>query len=82
MTHKLLTAEELEAITGKKRYSTQVAWFKQNFAVEPVCRPDGSILMTQAAFEALLLKRMGVASSETANHQGERPPVYPLFGKR
>lgn len=75
----MLSNEDLEAITGKKRYSAQASWFKESFAIDPVCRPDGSIMLTPAAFEALLLKRMGVEVGTSASGPDVLPPVYPLF---
>jgi hypothetical protein len=54
MTFKLLSAEDLESITGAKRYSVQVMWFEEQFRVRVVCRADGSIVLTQEVFEALL----------------------------
>jgi hypothetical protein len=77
VTHELLNAEELQAITGKKRYSTQVAWFKENFGVDPVRRADGSIVLTKAAFELLLAKRMGVAPRSDTTALDERPAIRP-----
>ncbi|MFM0501861.1 DUF4224 domain-containing protein [Paraburkholderia caffeinilytica] len=81
MSFEILSAEQLVQITGKKRKSAQVTWFQKNFGLEPVLRADGSILMTQATFEALLLKRMGLVnvpkSAETP-----RPQLQSPFKKR
>ena len=54
MTFKLLSHEDLESITGATRYSVQVMWFEEQFRVRVVCRADGSIVLTQEVFEALL----------------------------
>ncbi|MBN3850140.1 DUF4224 domain-containing protein [Paraburkholderia sp. Ac-20342] len=81
MSFEILSAEQLVQITGKKRKSAQVAWFKKNFGLEPVLRADGSILMTQSAFEALLLKRMGVADALT-KPEAPRPPLLSPFKNR
>lgn len=59
MTFKLLSPEDLQSITGAKRYSLQAKWFEENFRIKVVCRADGSIVLTQEVFEALLAKRMG-----------------------
>ncbi|KVH77567.1 hypothetical protein WJ41_05025 [Burkholderia ubonensis] len=66
----------MEQITGKKRLSAQVAWFRQNFSTEPVLRADGSIVMTQDAFEQLLLKRLGVDPKPVDPQDLPRPPIY------
>jgi hypothetical protein len=82
MPYKLLTFEDLVAITGMKRYSAQAKWFEENFKVRPVRRVDGSIVVTQDAFEALLAKRMGVSSVAATPAETERPKLRPLFDGR
>jgi hypothetical protein len=77
MTFKLLSPEDLQSITGMKRYSAQATWFKENFRVEPVRRSDGSIVLTKAAFELLLAKRLGVAPRSDATAADERPAIRP-----
>jgi hypothetical protein len=77
MTYKLLTPEDIVAITGMKRYSTQTKWFEENFRVRVVCRPDGSILMTQEVFEALLAKRLGIAPRVATPLEIDRPALRP-----
>jgi hypothetical protein len=46
MTFKLLSPEDLQSITGARRYSLQAKWFEENFRVKVVLRADGSIVLT------------------------------------
>ncbi|ASW00161.1 DUF4224 domain-containing protein [Paraburkholderia aromaticivorans] len=73
MTYKLLSPEDLLSITGAKRYSLQAKWFEENFRIKVVCRADGSIVLTQEVFEALLAKRLGLAPKATTPSEVERP---------
>jgi hypothetical protein len=52
----------LENITGRKRRSAQSAWFREHLGVEVPADHRGPIL-TEAAYEALLAKRLGLSSS-------------------
>jgi hypothetical protein len=61
MSFEILSPEQLEEITGKKRFSAQADWFRYSFNIDPVLRHDGSVVITQTVFEELLRKRMGVA---------------------
>ncbi|MDN7582962.1 DUF4224 domain-containing protein [Burkholderia orbicola] len=81
MSFEILTDEQLTKISGKKRKSAQVMWFKHTFGIEPITRADGSIIMTQAAFEALMLKRLGVAPV-VSPVPVERPALRPVGDKR
>ncbi|KWO78488.1 DUF4224 domain-containing protein [Burkholderia ubonensis] len=76
MPNDILTAEELEQITGKKRYSAQANWFKAQFGVDVPRRADGSIVMTKDTFEKLLQKRLGIAITQTEPEDLSRPPIY------
>ncbi|WP_224786915.1 DUF4224 domain-containing protein [Pandoraea sputorum] len=60
MDSRLLSDADLVQITGKKRCSTQVSWFKQQFDIDVVTRANGHIIMTWATFEALMAKKVGV----------------------
>lgn len=82
MTYKLLTTEDIVAITGMKRNSAQVKWFYDTFKVRVVRRADGSIVMTQEAFEALLAKRMGLPPKAVTPSEIERPKLRPVFDRR
>ncbi|MFM0020881.1 DUF4224 domain-containing protein [Paraburkholderia azotifigens] len=82
MTFKLLSPEDLESITGAKRYSIQAKWFEENFRVKVVCRADGSIVLTQEVFEALLAKRMGIAPKIPVSMEKERMPLRSAFPDR
>ncbi|WP_083254182.1 DUF4224 domain-containing protein [Pandoraea sp. ISTKB] len=72
MNSRLISDEDLVEITGKKRCSTQVAWFKQQFGIDVVTRANGHIIMTWATFEALSAKKAGVLSSSA-------PPARPTL---
>lgn len=82
MSFEILSAAQFEQITGKKRKSAQVAWFEENFNVQAVRRVDGSLVMTQEVFEALLAKRMGLAPKVTPHPPIERPILRPVFPDR
>ncbi|CAN7428242.1 DUF4224 domain-containing protein [Caballeronia sp. LjRoot34] len=58
---RLMSAADLIAVTDKKRYTAQLAWFKRTFGVEPARSDKGRPVITWATFEALQAKRMGVA---------------------
>ncbi|WP_429329500.1 DUF4224 domain-containing protein [Paraburkholderia atlantica] len=55
-----MTPSDLEQVTGLKRYSKQVEWFKRTFHVDVPRRANGSIVMTWATYEALNAKKAGV----------------------
>lgn len=72
MDSRLLSDDDLVQITGKKRCSTQAAWFKRQFGVDVVKRANGHIIMTWATFEALTAKKAGVLTSSA-------PPARPAL---
>jgi hypothetical protein len=82
MTFKLLSPEDLQSITGVKRYTLQAKWFEENFRIKVVCRADGSIVLTQEVFEALLAKRMGVAPKIPVPVEKVRPALRSAFPDR
>ncbi|MGQ7939159.1 DUF4224 domain-containing protein [Paraburkholderia sp. D1E] len=82
MTYKLLVFEDIVAITGMKRFSAQVKWFEENFRVRVICRADGSVVITQEVFEALLAKRMGLPPKVTVPPPIERPTLRPAFTRK
>lgn len=82
MSNDILTAEELEQITGKKRYSGQAGWFKAQFGVDVPRRGDGSVVMTKDTFEKLLQKRLGIAITQTEPEDLPRPPIYAVTARR
>lgn len=65
MSDRLMTAEEIEQMTGWKRYSKQVQWFADQFGVKVAVCADGSPVMTWTNFNALNARRLGLSSSET-----------------
>lgn len=72
MSDRLMNADELERVTGKKRYSSQAAWFREQFGINVVQCGDGSPVMTWLTFEALQQKRAGLTSAPSKQ---ERPPL-------
>jgi hypothetical protein len=60
--NRLLSPTDLVELTGLKRYTKQVEWFKRKFGIDAVCRGDGSIVMTWATYEALSAKKAGVGA--------------------
>lgn len=73
---RLMSAEDLQHVTGKKRHSAQAAWFKLHFGLTPVQSADGRIILTWSAFEGLQAKRAGIG--QPTNTGGERPQLVPL----
>jgi hypothetical protein len=66
MSDRLMTAEEIERMTGWKRFSKQVQWFSEQFGVKVATCSDGSPVMTWANFNALNARRLGLSSSDPA----------------
>jgi hypothetical protein len=60
MTDHLMTAEDLVRVTGKKRYSKQAEWFREQLGINVVRCGDGSPVITWTTFEALLAKKAGL----------------------
>jgi hypothetical protein len=82
MPIEILALEQLQKITGMKRYSALFSWFCENFHVSPVLRPDGSILMTQVVSEALLMKKMGLGTPSSTIDESARPKLRPAIPVR
>lgn len=79
MSDRLMSAEDLARVTGKKTSTKQVEWFLEQFGVRVVRCGDGSPIMTWATFEALMQKRAGISS---ANAEPIRPALRPLRSVR
>lgn len=77
MDTRLMSEQDMQDVTGKKRHSAQAAWFKLHFGLTPVQRADGRIILTWAAFEALQAKRAGVLPGAGAGI-AHRPALVPL----
>lgn len=77
MDTRLMSEQDLIDVTGKKRHSAQVSWFKQHFGLTPVQSADGRIILTWAAFEGLQAKRAGVGPAASGANT-ERPPLMPV----
>lgn len=80
MGSKLMTNDELVAVTGRKRYSKQVAWFREQFGVTLPCAVKGAPVITWAAFEALQAKRNGTGGS--VGMPPARPALRAIGGAR
>lgn len=74
MSDRLMTAADLQRVTGKKRYGKQVEWFRAQFGINVVRCGDGSPVMTWATFEALQAKKAGLASGPIKE---DRPVLRP-----
>ena len=79
MSDRLMSAEDLARVTGKKTSNKQAEWFQTEFGVRVVRCGDGSPVMTWATFEALLQKRAGISSSHA---EPTRPALRPLRSVR
>ncbi|SPA40185.1 conserved hypothetical protein [Cupriavidus taiwanensis] len=80
MDSRLLTEKDLQDVTGKKRPSAQLDWFKRCFGFQPPQRADGRIILPWTTFEALQAKLAGVAQvSAVASLPPEpRPMLAPI----
>lgn len=74
MSDRLMSAEDLSRVTGKKRYGKQCEWFRLQFGINVVRCGDGSPVITWATFEALQAKRAGLT---VATKEKERPALLP-----
>ena len=74
MNERLMSEQDLQHVTGKKRHSTQAEWFRMQFGVTPVQSADGRIILTWAAFEGMQAKRAGIVP---ANGETPRPQLLP-----
>lgn len=63
MSDRLLSAEDLARVTGKKTSTKQAEWFMTEFGVRVVRCGDGSPVMTWATFQALMDKHAGISSN-------------------
>lgn len=59
---RLLSADDLIEITGKTRYSKQAEWFKHQFGVDVARTASGKLIVTWAMFEAMQVKKGGLAA--------------------
>lgn len=62
MSDRLMTAEDLEQVTGFVRYSKQVEWFRRELGVKVARRSDGCPVVTWDTFIAIQKKRAGVTA--------------------
>jgi len=63
-------------VTGKKRPSAQLDWFKRCLGFKPPQRADGRIILSWATFEALQAKLSGVAQMSAL---ASLPPAFRAF---
>lgn len=66
-----LSQEQLVEITNRKRKSGQVRWFKDFMNIEVPADSKGPIL-TVAAYEDLVKKRLGVLPQVPSNSKDDR----------
>ena len=74
MSDRLMSAEDLARVTGKKRFGKQVEWFREQFGVSVVRCGDGSPVVTWSTFEALQAKKAGLTTGPVKE---ERPALRP-----
>ncbi|VWD22170.1 hypothetical protein BCO18442_04000 [Burkholderia contaminans] len=55
-----MTADDLEEVTRKKRYSKQADWFKDQYGVDVARRGDGSLVLTWETFRAMNDRKAGL----------------------
>ncbi|KAA1013219.1 DUF4224 domain-containing protein [Paraburkholderia panacisoli] len=72
MASRLMSPGDLVEITGKRRYSKQAEWFKDQFGVTVTQRDDRSIVMTWSTYEALAARKVGLATN------GDGPGIVEL----
>lgn len=75
-----LTKDQLYSITNRRRLSSQVKWFKDFLNIEVPSDRMGPI-MTEAAYEDLVKKRLGVlpmGNTPGAGNVREHPKVRML----
>lgn len=70
-----LSPEDLYKITHLHRPKGQAAWFLEHLGVKVPCDRAGPIL-TPAAYEAILAKRLGVSSEQTGPSPEQRPVLH------
>lgn len=75
---RLMSDEDLAAVTGLQRYSKQCEWFRDRFGVEPVRVDNGRPIVTWAVFEALQARHFGVGA---ASVPAVRPALRPARQK-
>ncbi|MEX3763138.1 DUF4224 domain-containing protein [Paraburkholderia phenoliruptrix] len=73
---RLMSASDLEGITGLKRHTKQADWFKREYGVEVVRRDDRTVVMTWAIFEALNAKRYGITLPDAAREKRQVELCY------
>jgi len=74
MSDRLMSADDLARVTGKKRYGKQVEWFREQFGISVVRCGDGSPVVTWSTFEALQAKKAGLTTGPVKE---ERPALRP-----
>lgn len=74
-----LEPAQLKRITGFKRKSAQVAWFRQHLGAD-VPHDKSGVIITDSAYEKLLEKRLGLAPSSAATVKTK--PTLRLLDKK
>ncbi|WP_407059200.1 DUF4224 domain-containing protein (plasmid) [Ralstonia syzygii subsp. celebesensis] len=61
-----MTEEDLQELTGKKRWSAQARWLRNSFQIEPLRRGDGRVMITWETYRAMEAQRAGVGAYSAA----------------
>ncbi|MER2518589.1 MAG: DUF4224 domain-containing protein [Candidatus Accumulibacter phosphatis] len=69
-----LSPETLYVVTGRKQRTAQARWFMKFMGADVPCDERGPIL-TESAYQQLLLKRLGLVTDAGAKAAGQRPVV-------
>lgn len=77
MSDRLMTAEELVRVTGRRRYTKQAEWFKRQFGFDPPRSGNNAVVITWETFQGLQNQRAGLIAY-TSPSCDPTPPVYPL----
>lgn len=59
----VMSASDLEALTGFKRYSAQFSWFSEQYGIQVARRANGSPVMTWSSLEALQARKYGMGAT-------------------
>lgn len=63
MQAAILSANELESLTGFRRYTAQCQWFSEQYGIQVARRANGSPVMTWNSLEALQARRYGMGAT-------------------
>jgi hypothetical protein len=58
---RLLSDDDLVRVTGKRRYSKQAEWFKNNYGIDAPRAADGRLIVMWETFAALNARKAGLS---------------------